>query len=261
MSAGVARLLPFITASVVLHAVVFVAAGPESPRFNTAPADKGHEVSVRLEAAAPAGAAADSGETSIETPEAVKAEPSSREQSPEPKQTQLAQIEPVPEPRSEPEPDRTPSDEPDPSAKAESADDHKDRPEPIEEPVADETEPQPAERIAEVDDAATGDATTNSKAQRVEVREAIATELAKHFRYPRLAQRRGWEGTVVLTVRILFDGRLDKIRIKRSSGRSLLDRSAKQALAGVERLPQFANRVGENGLALEIPVTYRLESA
>lgn len=245
MSAGVARLLPFITASVVLHAVVFVAAGPESPRFNTAPADKGHEVSVRLEAAAPAGAAADSGETSIETPEAVKAEPPSRERPLEPKQSRIAQLEPVSEPTTE----------------IESADSHDDRAEPVEESATGVNEPQPAEQIAEVDETATGNATTNSKAQRVEAREAIVAELAKHFRYPRLAQQRGWEGTVVLTVRILSDGRLDEIRVKRSSGRSLLDRSARQALAGIERLPQFADRIGEDGLALEIPVTYRLESA
>lgn len=264
MPAGAVRLVPFLTASVVVHAIVFVAAGPESLTISTAPADRGNEVSIRLEAAAPSGAAAHAGETSPEAPEAVMTKPPSHERSPEPpkpKQAQVAQIEPLPEPRPEPEPERTVRDESEPPAETESADNHGDRSKPEEEPVADETEPEPAERVAEVDDAATGDASTSSKAQRAEAREVIVAELAKHFSYPKLAQQRGWEGTVVLTVRILPDGRLDGIRVKRSSGRTLLDRSARRSLASVGRLPEFAERVGENGLALEIPVTYRLESA
>lgn len=259
MPADAARLVPFIVTSVVVHAIVFVTAGPESLTINTAPADKGHEVSIRLEAAAPPGAAADSGETPTDSAEAVKWKPPSHERLPEPKEAQVARIESTPQPI--PEPERSVHEEPEPAAESESTDKHAGPSEPAEHPVAETTEPQPAEQVAEVDDAATGDATISSKAQRAEAREAIVAELAKHFRYPRLAQRRGWEGTVVLSVRILPDGRLDDIRITRSSGRALLDRSARRALAGVKRLPQFADRVGEDGLALEIPVTYRFESA
>lgn len=262
MSASALRLVPFLTASMVVHAIVFMAAGPESLTFNTAPADKGHEVSIRLEAAAPAGAAADSAQSSNEIPEE---ESTSQPAPPEPETepVDVAQLEAPPEPTDETavEPDRKQQDEPVTSVEPESASEHAQHSEPVENPVIDDPEPQPAERIAEIDDVATGDASTSSEAQTAEAREAIVAELAKHFSYPRLAQQRGWEGTVVLTVRILPDGRLDGIRVKRSSGRTLLDRSARRSLASVERLPEFAERVGKNGLALEIPVTYRLESA
>lgn len=280
MPAGAARLVPFIVASVVTHAIVFVAAGPESLTISTAPANNGHEVSIRLEAAAPAGAAADS---AMDLSEEPKKKSRSREFPPESEQeaSEVAQLEYTPEPTQEPMAELAdePADESAPEPSAEPARERHDDParsaetetggdrletaemEPVEPPAIDEVNPQPAEQVAEIDDPATGDSRTSSRAQRAEAREAIVAELAKHFRYPRLAQRRGWEGTVVLTVRILSDGRLDDIRVKRSSGRALLDRSARRALAGVERLPQFADRVGEDGLALEIPVTYRLESA
>lgn len=275
MPAGAVRLVPFLTASVVVHAIVFVAAGPESLTISTAPSDRGHEVSIRLEAAAPAGAAADSARNSNER--SRSREPPSEPEEQEP--PEVAQLEFTPEPAYEPvaesadeaadEPEAEPAAEPTPeqhdkpatAADTEPRNDRTETAEAIERTAIDNVNPQRAEQVAEIDDDATGHAHTSSKAQRAEAREAIVAELAKHFRYPRLAQRRGWEGTVVLSVRILPDGRLDDIRITRSSGRALLDRSARQALAGVKRLPQFADRVGEDGLALEIPVTYRLESA
>lgn len=261
MSAGAVRLIPFLATSVVAHVIVLVAAGPESLTFNTAPTGEGHEVSIRLEAAAPAGAAADGAKSSnaASKPESVS-QPRPPEPETEPREVAQREAAPGGESNTEAtaEPERKPRDEPASSAaieaEAEAGDSRNDTFETTH-------ESKPAERVAEVEDAATGDASTSSKAQRAEAREAIVSELARHFSYPRLAQRRGWEGTVVLTVRILPDGRLDEIRVKRSSGRSLLDRSARRALTRVERLPEFADRVGGNGLALEIPVTYRLESA
>ncbi len=255
MPAGIGRLVPFLAASVAAHVLVLVTTGPDALMVHPAPAGEGHEVSIRLEAAAPASAAADSAKQSDEAPET---ETTSQPRPPEPetKPAEVARVEAVPEPTDKPDagPERKPRDAPETSGN-----DRTGASEPAGKPADDETEP--AERIAEVEDAATGDASASSEAQRAEARKAIVAELARHFSYPRLAQRRGWEGTVVLTVRILPDGRLDEIRVKRSSGRTLLDRSARRALAHVQRLPAFADRVGEDGLALEIPVTYRLESA
>lgn len=48
--------------------------------------------------------------------------------------------------------------------------------------------------------------------------------------YPPLAQRRGWEGTVLLRVRVLANGSPAEIQIQTSSGRELLDKSAIQAV-------------------------------
>ena len=44
--------------------------------------------------------------------------------------------------------------------------------------------------------------------------------------YPQLAVRQGWQGTVLLRVRVLASGSVDAVEIKQSSGRKLLDDEA-----------------------------------
>ncbi len=44
--------------------------------------------------------------------------------------------------------------------------------------------------------------------------------------YPRMARRRGLEGTVTLAVTVLKDGSVNKVRLHKSSGHTLLDKSA-----------------------------------
>lgn len=44
--------------------------------------------------------------------------------------------------------------------------------------------------------------------------------------YPRVAKRRGYEGTVVLSVRVTPQGRVGEIRVRQSSGYTILDRQA-----------------------------------
>lgn len=271
MPDGGVRLGPFLAASMVAHTVVFIAMGPESLTINTDPTGKARAVSIRLEAAAPAGAAADSAKHPSEVPaESPETESDSRVSPPRPtpKAARVAEIGTPPEPKAQSKRQRALEEVPESATNTGSGNKPNEHVQPAEAQVAEETDsPQAqahtrsAERDAPVETSAAGTANTSSKAQRAAARDAIVAELARHFRYPRLAQRHGWEGTVVLSVRILPDGRLDDIRITRSSGRALLDRSARRALAGVERLPQFADRIGEGGIALEIPVTYRLESA
>ncbi len=49
--------------------------------------------------------------------------------------------------------------------------------------------------------------------------------------YPPVAKRRGYEGTVLLSVKIRADGTVSELRIKESSEYSLLDRAAMKAVA------------------------------
>ncbi|QKT02684.1 TonB family protein [Ectothiorhodospiraceae bacterium 2226] len=97
----------------------------------------------------------------------------------------------------------------------------------------------------------------HARARHHALREA-RTELARHFRYPPLAQRNGWEGTVVLGFRVSEDGAIEEIVIARTSGHGLLDRAARDALARVGRLHGFAGARGVGALDLELPVIYRL---
>lgn len=78
-----------------------------------------------------------------------------------------------------------------------------------------------------------------------------------YFEYPLLARRRGWEGEVLLALRVEPDGRLSVLRVLSSSGHRLLDRAAVEALARLERLPD-ARGLPRMGMETELPVRYRL---
>ena len=55
--------------------------------------------------------------------------------------------------------------------------------------------------------------------------------------YPEAARRRGWEGTVVLTIHVDYDGRITAVSVAQSSGHALLDRSACQAVMAAAYQP------------------------
>lgn len=80
-------------------------------------------------------------------------------------------------------------------------------------------------------------------------------ELARHFNYPLLARRRGWQGEVLLAFRLEADGRIIDARIARSSGYSVLDHAALTALGKVKRIETGAS----HGFAMQLPVIYQLE--
>ena len=77
-------------------------------------------------------------------------------------------------------------------------------------------------------------------------------------RYPRIARRQGYEGIVVLKVEILPNGRVGEIRVKKSSGHRMLDRSA---LNTVKRWKFIPARRGEDpiGMWAEIPIRFELD--
>ncbi len=100
----------------------------------------------------------------------------------------------------------------------------------------------------------------NSHTAEATFRERIMVKLrgalAAHFVYPMLARQRNWQGEVLLAFRLEQDGRISDARIARSSGHSLLDQAALNALGTVGTLGEMLPR----SLTLELPVIYRLES-
>ncbi len=89
---------------------------------------------------------------------------------------------------------------------------------------------------------------------------ALRLRLAEYFRYPPLARRRGWEGTVRLGLRIEPDGRLTRVRVLAGSGYTVLDRAAARALERVGRVPEAAGWLGGRPFDMVLPVEYRLVS-
>jgi TonB family protein len=76
--------------------------------------------------------------------------------------------------------------------------------------------------------------------------------------YPVMAREQGWQGTTWLKVQILRNGSVGVLEILRSSGYSLLDRSALKAVKDWKFIP--AQKDGRPiTIDVEIPVTFRLE--
>lgn len=82
--------------------------------------------------------------------------------------------------------------------------------------------------------------------------------LAEHLHYPPLAQRRGWEGVVLMQLRMEANGDISRLQVLESSGYPLLDRAATRGLQQVERLPQAVAWLRGEPFELVLPVHYRL---
>ena len=74
--------------------------------------------------------------------------------------------------------------------------------------------------------------------------------------YPELARRRHQEGLVVLVVKVTAQGRAERVELKKSSGFSLLDDAALEAVRDWEFQPA---RLGALALESEIEVPVRFE--
>ncbi len=75
--------------------------------------------------------------------------------------------------------------------------------------------------------------------------------------YPEIARRRGYEGQVRLEVEVSESGLVANIRIKRSSGYEVLDRSALQTVKGWRFIPARIAGVPVRSKVI-IPVTFKL---
>lgn len=87
---------------------------------------------------------------------------------------------------------------------------------------------------------------------------ALERLIERHKTYPRVAQRAGLQGTVVVEVRIDGEGRILAVRVLRSSGHGVLDRAA---VASIERIGRFNAPPAEvpwGDRPIEIPLQYTL---
>jgi periplasmic protein TonB len=78
-------------------------------------------------------------------------------------------------------------------------------------------------------------------------------EIMKNVTYPERARRMGWEGRVILSFMVYEDGSVHDERILQSSGVSMLDEAAKEALKRSALRSQIGKRVH-----VVLPIEYRL---
>ncbi|MHB8697840.1 MAG: energy transducer TonB [Sulfuricaulis sp.] len=86
----------------------------------------------------------------------------------------------------------------------------------------------------------------------------LQTDLSRFLVYPPLARRRGWEGTVLLGLRVGADGQFDRIQIEHSSGYPVLDHSALNSLIRLGHLAEASAWLNGQDVNMQLPVIYRL---
>lgn len=77
--------------------------------------------------------------------------------------------------------------------------------------------------------------------------------------YPPAALRNGWEGTVVLRVRVLSSGKVESVEVKDSSGKKLLDDQAARTVKNWTFTPSKRGATPIDGWAT-VPVEFKLDT-
>jgi protein TonB len=78
--------------------------------------------------------------------------------------------------------------------------------------------------------------------------------------YPRAAREAGWEGTVVLQVLVLPDGRAGSVTLYKTSGHSILDEAALSAVKGWRFFPAMDGNFPIQS-AVRLPIRFDLKAA
>jgi protein TonB len=87
----------------------------------------------------------------------------------------------------------------------------------------------------------------------------ISQALARYKEYPRIAQMRGWEGSVTMRLRVAPSGRLIDAELHTSSGHDVLDRQALAMASQAQRFPAPPDGLNGGEIAVLVPIVFRLE--
>jgi len=82
--------------------------------------------------------------------------------------------------------------------------------------------------------------------------------LERHKTYPRRAQRRRMEGTVLLYFMMDRTGRVLSYRLERSSGHAMLDEAVLDLIARAQPLPAMPASIPDRRLELVVPIRFEL---
>jgi protein TonB len=76
--------------------------------------------------------------------------------------------------------------------------------------------------------------------------------------YPRIARNRGWQGTVVLRVKVNAEGKPESLAVERSCGHDMLDESAMAAVKSWQFVPAMRGETPEASTVL-VPIVFALQ--
>jgi protein TonB len=88
---------------------------------------------------------------------------------------------------------------------------------------------------------------------------SLSKALERYREYPRLAELRGWEGSVTMRLRVARSGRLIEAQVYKSSGFAVLDQQAIAMVSKVGALPVPPEGLDADGVPVLVPINFRLE--
>ncbi|QDC99332.1 energy transducer TonB [Candidatus Methylopumilus universalis] len=87
----------------------------------------------------------------------------------------------------------------------------------------------------------------------------ISKKIRKNFLYPKIAQMRGWQGTVIADLEIDSKGSLISVKIKKSSSYEVLDNEALEMIRKASPFPPPPDNLRGKNLNALLPISFKLE--
>lgn len=87
----------------------------------------------------------------------------------------------------------------------------------------------------------------------------LSEVFARYKEYPRIAELRGWEGSVTMRLRVGSSGRLIAAELHESSGYEALDKQAMTMVTRAGVLPVPPEGLDAAGVPVLVPINFRLE--
>ena len=88
---------------------------------------------------------------------------------------------------------------------------------------------------------------------------SLSEMFARYKEYPRIAEMRGWEGSVTMRLRVAPSGRLMGAEVLKSSGYDALDKQAIAMVSKAGALPVPPTGLSSADFAVLVPIDFRLE--
>lgn len=88
---------------------------------------------------------------------------------------------------------------------------------------------------------------------------ALSRAIGKHKRYPRIAQMRGWEGSVRLLLEIDANGKVTSISVEEASDREVFNTEALEMVKRMVQPPPVPDALRGRSFSVRVPISFRLE--
>ncbi|MBT6232811.1 MAG: energy transducer TonB, partial [Nitrosomonadales bacterium] len=86
----------------------------------------------------------------------------------------------------------------------------------------------------------------------------LRAHIAKHKKYPRIAQRRKMQGEVVIEIQIKGDGSLISKNIQKSSGHKVLDKEGMNMMEKSKPFPVPPEAMKDSVTTVLVPIAFNL---